>query len=47
MVIMSSSILPLSGAPNQMPKHPAEATGCYHCSLPLGDAPVRMELDGQ
>ncbi|OYV31220.1 MAG: heavy metal translocating P-type ATPase [Thiomonas sp. 20-64-9] len=47
MVIMSSSILPLSGAPNQMPKLPAEATGCYHCSLPLGDAPVRMELDGQ
>ena len=25
----------------------ATEAGCYHCALPLGKAPVRMELDGQ
>ena len=46
---MSSSSLPLPGAPVPERAHPPPSaeTGCYHCSLPLGDAPVRMELDGQ
>lgn len=46
---MSSSSVSLTGAP--APSHtsvPVSSEGaCYHCSLPLGNAPVRMELDGQ
>ncbi|MGC9236473.1 MAG: heavy metal translocating P-type ATPase [Thiomonas sp.] len=46
---MSSSSLPLIGARGQQ-EAPAPLSGeggCYHCSLPLGQSPVRMELDGQ
>ncbi|MEW6560771.1 MAG: heavy metal translocating P-type ATPase [Pseudomonadota bacterium] len=47
---MSSSTLPLQTTSRQAdsePVPPAGESGCYHCGLPLGDAPVRMELDGQ
>lgn len=46
---MSSSSLPLIGARGR--QHPSVSLpgegSCYHCSLPLGPSPVRMELDGQ
>ncbi|MCE1163512.1 MAG: heavy metal translocating P-type ATPase, partial [Thiomonas sp.] len=47
---MSSSTLPLPAAPRQAasaPVPPAGESTCYHCGLPLGHEPVRMELDGQ
>ena len=47
---MSSSALPLPAAPRQAasaPVPPAGESTCYHCGLPLGHEPVRMELDGQ
>ena len=46
---MSSSSLPLTGASAPLQSHAPVSSegGCYHCSLPLGNAPVRMELGGQ
>ena len=47
---MSSSTLPLPATPRQAasaPVPPAGESTCYHCGLPLGHEPVRMELDGQ
>ncbi len=46
---MSSSSLSLPDAAVSAPAPtvPSADVGCYHCGLPLGDAPVRMELDGQ
>lgn len=46
---MSSSGLPLSSTPAHASAaaEPVVEAGCYHCGLPLGNAPVRMELDGQ
>ena len=45
---MSSSAFPLSSAAAEDSASPHLAqTHCYHCSLPLGDSSVRMELDGQ
>ena len=47
---MSSSSLPLPDASAQVAPDavvPAAESGCYHCGLPNGHDPVRMELDGQ
>ncbi len=44
---MSSTPLPLHAAASPAPTAADVAQSCYHCGLPNGSAPVRMQLDGQ